>query len=344
MSRVLFIAKKADYNYSGGDPLRVTGLKLSAAMCVEVLNRAGIAAKLVIVIDNNDIDREVKLYQPTHVILEALWVVPSKFAVLTKLYPKVQWIVRIHSEIPFLSMEGISIEWLLDYVKIDHVYISGNSPNLNAAIKDILNSAYPDQLVNAKNIYLPNCYVVDDIPPREPYIHNLHVGCFGAIRPFKNQLMQAIAAMTYAESIGFRLAFHMNGTRQETGGSAVLKNIVALFENSPRHRLVLHPWMSHADFLKLCAKIHLGMQVSLSESFNIVTADLVTVGVPTVVSPAIYWMPKSFMADPTNLASIVDRLGAAQASAHWWFGRNSAINALNKQATIAARIWTTYFR
>jgi hypothetical protein len=55
-------------------------------------------------------------------------------------------------------------------------------------------------------------------------------------------------------------------------------------------------------------------------------------------------MPKSFMADPTNLASIVDRLGAAQASAHWWFGRNSAINALNKQATIAARIWTTYFR
>jgi hypothetical protein len=86
------------------------------------------------------------------------------------------------------------------------------------------------------------------------------------------------------------------------------------------------------------------MQVSLSESFNIVTADLVTVGVPTVVSPAIYWMPKSFMADPTNLASIVDRLGAAQASAHWWFGRNSAINALNKQATIAARIWTTYFR
>jgi hypothetical protein len=345
MSRVLFIAKKADYNYSGGDPLRVTGLKLSAGMCVAVLIAAGIPAKLAIVNDNNDIDREVRIFQPTHVVIEALWVVPSKFAVLTRLYPDVQWIIRVHSEIPFLSMEGISIEWLLDYVKYDNVYVSGNSPNLNAAIKDILKSAYPDQLVNAKNIYLPNCYVAEIIPPRTPmWSARLHIGCFGAIRPFKNQLIQAIAAMTYAESVGKSLVFHMNGTRQETGGSAVLKNIVALFDDSPNHLLRLHPWMNHSDFLHLCAKMDLGMQVSLSESFNIVTADMVTVGVPTVVSPAIYWMPKGFMADPTNLASIVDRLGYAQSSEHWWFGRDSAQRALRKQAALAAKIWTTYFR
>ena len=227
MTRVLFIAKRADYNYSGGDPNRVTGLKLSAGMCVTVLNRAGIAAKFIIVTDNNDIDREVKAYKPTHVIIEALWVVPSKFAVLTKLHPKVEWIIRIHSEIPFLAMEGISIEWLLDYVKYPRVFVSGNSPNLNAAIKDILYSAYENHnFVDEKNIYLPNCYVAEDIPPRAPLPRDrLHIGCFGAIRPFKNQLMQAIAAMTYAESIDLPLVFHMNGTRQETGGPPVLKNL-----------------------------------------------------------------------------------------------------------------------
>ncbi len=345
-SRVLFIAKRADYNYSGGDPNRVTGLKLSAGMCVQVLNAAGIPAKLVIVIDNNDIDREVKAYKPTDVIIEALWVVPSKFAVLSKLHPKVKWIIRVHSEIPFLAMEGISIEWLLDYVKYDNVFVSGNSPNLNAAIKNILLSAYESpNLVDEKNIYLPNCYVADDVPPRRTLPRKrLHIGCFGAVRPMKNQLMQAIAAMTYAESLGLPLVFHMNGTRLETGGSPVLKNIVALFDASPHHHLKLHPWLNHAEFLKLVATLHIGMQVSLSESFNIVTADCVTVGVPALVSPAIYWMPRRFMADPTNLADIVDKLGDVHGSEGWWLFRDLAQRALRRQAAYAANIWINTFK
>ncbi len=343
--RVLFIAKRADYNYSGGDPNRVTGLKLSAGMCVEILNAAGIPAKLVIVVDNNDIDREVRAYRATHVIIEALWVVPTKFAVLTNLHPHIQWIVRVHSEIPFLAMEGISIEWLLDYVKYRNVFVSGNSPNLNAAIKSILLSAYEDQnLVDEKNIYLPNCYVADNVPPRCPLPRShLHIGCFGAIRPMKNQLMQAIAAMTYAESIDLPLVFHMNGTRLETGGSPVLKNLLALFDNSPNHRIELHPWLSHADFLKLAALMHISMQVSLSESFNIVTADFVTVGVPALTSPAVYWMPSRFMADPTNLADIVDKLGDVHGSEHWWIFKDLAFRALRKQAATAARIWIDTF-
>ncbi len=314
-------------------------------MCVEVLNRAGISAKFIIVTDNNDIDREVRAYNPTHVIIEALWVVPTKFAVLTKLHPKVEWIVRIHSEVPFLAMEGISIEWLLDYVKYSGVFVSGNSPNLNAAIKDILYSAYEDHnFVDEKNIYLPNCYVADDVPARDPLPRDrLHIGCFGAIRPFKNQLMQAIAAMTYAESLGLPLVFHMNGTRQEVGGAPVLKNLLALFENSPHHTLELHPWLNHDDFLKLCATMHLGMQVSFSESFNIVTADLVMVGIPTVVSPAIYWMPKGFMADPTNLADIMDKLGYVAGSENWIFFKHRALRSLQKQSAIAAAIWINEF-
>ncbi len=344
-SRVLFIARRAEYNYSGGDPNRVTGLKLSAGMCVTVLNHAGIAAKFIIVVDNNDVDREVTAYRPTHVIIEGLWVVPSKFAVLVKLHPSVQWIVRIHSEVPFMAMEGISIEWLLQYVTYPRVYVSGNSPNLNEAIKDILYSAYEDQnLVDDKNVYLPNCYVAENVPPRMPLPKSsLHVGCFGAIRPLKNQLMQAIAAMTYAESIDLPLVFHMNGTRQENG-SPVKKNLLALFENSPRHLLELHPWLSHEDFLRLCATMHLGMQVSLSESFNLVTADMVTVGVPIVVSPAVYWMPKKFMANPTDLANIVNQLGYVQGSEDWLFGRHLAIKALRRQAGIAAEIWVDYFK
>ncbi len=345
--RLLFLLKKRTGYW--GDPDEATpssGLRNSVFFLVDMLNGLGIDAKAVIVIDNNDIDREVKAFSPTVVIIEALWAVPSKFAVLTKLHPKVKWVIRVHSEIPFLAMEGISIEWLLDYVKYDNVFVSGNSPNLNAAIKNILLSAYESpNLVDEKNIYLPNCYVADDVPPRRTLPRKrLHIGCFGAVRPMKNQLMQAIAAMTYAESLGLPLVFHMNGTRLETGGSPVLKNIVALFDASPHHHLKLHPWLNHAEFLKLVATLHIGMQVSLSESFNIVTADCVTVGVPALVSPAIYWMPRRFMADPTNLADIVDKLGDVHGSEGWWLFRDLAQRALRRQAAYAANIWINTFK
>ena len=89
--------------------------------------------------------------------------------------------------------------------------------------------------------------------------------------------------------------------------------------------------------------MHLGMQVSFSESFNIVTADLVTVGVPTIVSPAIYWMPQQFMANPTNLANIMNKLSYAAGSESWWFFKDIARRSLRKQAAIAAKIWINYF-
>jgi hypothetical protein len=71
-----------------------------------MLQKSGIESKLSVCTDNNDIDREVNLYKPTHVIIEALWVVPTKFAVLTKLHPKVQWILRLHSEMPCMAGAG----------------------------------------------------------------------------------------------------------------------------------------------------------------------------------------------------------------------------------------------
>ena len=78
----------------------------------------GFEAKVVVVNDNNDINREVFKYTPTHVFIEALWVVPSKFEVLIPLYPKIQWYVRLHSNTPFISSEGIAIDWLVKYLAL----------------------------------------------------------------------------------------------------------------------------------------------------------------------------------------------------------------------------------
>ena len=129
MTRILFILKRReDYNAEKHSHIGLsTGLYNSANFMNEMLQKAGVESKLVVVIDNNCIDREVNLYNPTHVIIEALWVVPTKFSVLCKLHPNVKWIIRLHSEVPFLANEGIAFDWIADYARFKNVFIAANS-------------------------------------------------------------------------------------------------------------------------------------------------------------------------------------------------------------------------
>ena len=92
-----------------------------------MLQDAGVEAALAEAIDNNCIDRLVTEYNPDVVIIEALWVVPEKFDVLKKLHPGVRWIVRLHSDIPFLAGEGIAVEWIYGYAARG-VEVAFNSP------------------------------------------------------------------------------------------------------------------------------------------------------------------------------------------------------------------------
>jgi hypothetical protein len=109
--RVLFVLKRHGYGPS-------FGLMNSCQFIAEALRNRGVEAKVVEVIDNNFIDREVHQYKPTHVIIEALWVVPEKFPELLRLHPNIKWGVRIHSNMPFISGEGMAIKWLKGYLKI----------------------------------------------------------------------------------------------------------------------------------------------------------------------------------------------------------------------------------
>ena len=297
--RILFIAKKGQV-YSDGYSCEYTssGLLNSAKFVVDMLLDHDIDATLVQVIDNNEIDREVTKYRPDVVIIEALWVVPEKFEVLTKLHPSVQWVVRVHSEIPFLAQEGIAIQWIFDYLKQDGVYVGFNS---HRALHNFLRVSWSNKL-----LYLPNYFPTQHQGTPKDKSPALHIGCFGAIRPLKNQLLQAMSAIRYADLVGKELKFHMNTARVE-GGHEVLKNIRALFKET-KHTLVEHGWLHHSRFQHLLARMDLSMCVSLSETFCLVAADSVSLGVPLVCSPEVRWSSRVSQADPTSMDSILDAM------------------------------------
>jgi hypothetical protein len=333
--KVLFILKKRQSSHTGYASVS-SGLLNSARFVSDMLNKNGIESNLVEVQDNNCIDREVSKYRPTHVVIEALWVVPSKFEVLTKLHPNVQWIIRLHSDISFLANEGIAIEWIYEYLKYDNVKISANDWETNFNF---------ELLTNKEFVYLPNYYPVGffNINHPKPFFRKvLNVGCFGAVRPLKNQLIQAVAAIDFADTYKKKLRFHINTQRIEGRGEPVLKNLRELFENNTRHELVEHGWLSHNEFIDLVQRMDIGLQVSFSETFNIVSADFVNNNIPVVTSNEVDWVNPVFYANPSKVESIVSRMKRAL------FSSVFKLNFLNKislwyYSFKSERIWTKYF-
>ena len=61
-------------------------------------------------------------------------------------------------------------------------------------------------------------------------------------------------------------------------------------------KLVENGWQSWPKFRQSVAHMHLLLQPSYTESFNMVTADGVAEGVPSVVSHAIDWAPEHWKA------------------------------------------------
>lgn len=350
-TKVLFILKERhDYwgQYNCSHPS--SGLFNSANFVRQMLEDLGVETKLVHVKDGHGIDKEVTDFKPTHVILEAVWCPPSKFDVLIPRHPKVKWIIRNHSEIPFLAGESMAIGWMFEYIQHKNVIFSNNSPRAQRETLAAARIAHPhwtEEQLQEKFVYLPNYYPTDFKDKNDHKNHGeVHIGCFGSIRPLKNQLLQAFAAIEFAESIGKELVFHINGSRIEFNGDSIIKNLRALFKNvgkNSNHRMVEHGWLDLPDFLQVVRKLDVGMQVAFSETFNIVAANFTEECVPIVVSDEVPWADKSLSANPTDATDIISKLGRAYKERKKDPSYNPHARSLRKYSNKTKKIWGEFF-
>jgi len=103
------------------------------------------------------------------------------------------------------------------------------------------------------------------------------------------------------------------------------------------HELINHEWTPREQFLELCAGMDIGIQVSFSETFNIVGADFISQGIPLVGSKEIPWSSMLFNADPTDSQDIADKLYRA----YKWPKLNIALNQffLTGYTNRTRRVW-----
>ena len=112
-----------------------------------------------------------------------------------------------------------------------------------------------------------------------------------------------------------------------------------LFAGLPWAKLVECPWQSWAQFRRTIGSMDLAMQPSFTETFNIVSADAVAEGVPSIVSHAVEWAPESWKAHPDDIAGMV-RIGCALLASP--AAPAEGLRALEAHGERAIAVWKGY--
>lgn len=326
------------YNYLGTPGVSHTGLSVSAMNTAKVLGSNGFSVVMRPVRNALEIATHIDNEKATHVVINAFWAPTATLADLVQRYPFVTFAVVCHSNIAFLQVEPNGITKMreamdLETASLGNFHLAGNALNFVTAVEDGF---------EAPCVYLPNLYYLKDQThfDRPKWSGGtLRIGAFGAGRPLKNPTVSAVAALSIASSLGTDLEFHINSGRSDGWGDRLIKAVRAIFAGMPHARLIEDPWDTWPNFRRTVRNMHLLLQPSFTESFNVVTADGVAEGVPSVTSDVIEWVPDWWKAPPDN-ANEVARVGRSLLSdPHTGRDGVRALEHHNRDGVFA---WTQY--
>lgn len=292
------------------NPWSHVGLGVNALHTVRVLRQMRIRADAIPAIEAADIAAALSSRPDvTHCVLEALWVSTPNLAKLMNDFPHVRFAVRCHSQVGFLQVEANAVKLFREQLLLQDGSLNLDMSGNNSRFCKWVRGAY-----RTRCVFLPNLYDLDRTDLQDDNVwtpgRTLKVSSFGAIRLQKNHSTAAAAAMLVARRLGVPLEFHINIERVEHG-KGVLQMLRNMFSDLRWAKLVEVPWMTWAQFRHAVADMDLSLQLSATETFNITTADATAEGVPSVVSPAIEWLPSHWQAnidDPEDVARVAVNL------------------------------------
>jgi glycosyltransferase involved in cell wall biosynthesis len=324
-------------NFASWTGISHVGLNVAAITNARVLRQHRIHVAVFPVRHNIDLVNEIASYERehqkplTHVVISAPWLSSWDLVKLLEKYPNIQFAVESHSNVGFLQADPCGVSNIRHYLRLAKRY-----SNLKVAGNTARFTEWVEEVYREKIVLLPNLYPISNHRPVRNKVHGaLKIGLFGAVRPQKNFMTAAAAALAMSRYFVFT-ELHMSDGGEGDGGY-VSRAINEMCKDVPGFQLIRHQWRPWENFIELIAKMDLLLQPSYTESFNMITADGISVGVPSVVSTAITWAPESWKADSDNALDIADvGLGL--------LGKNAdeGFKALHKHNAYALPLWFEY--
>ncbi len=288
-------------NFAASRNISHIGLGVAAINTAKVLRRENVKADVWPILNAVDLHQRLSSAPAQHVIISAPWIPTAELQALATHFPDTHFAVNCHSNVGFLQADRNGVKLMREVMELEmgtaNVHMAGNSRRFCDWVK----SAF-----GVPCAYLPNLYYLDGCPVRQlPWRGGtLRIGVFGATRPLKNLMSAAGAALEMARRLRSPLELWLSGGRTEGGGDTILAAVREMLGALPGISLHSNGWQSWPNFRKTVSHMHLLLQPSYTESFNMVTADGVAEGVPSVVSSAIDWPPDDWKANVDDVLEI----------------------------------------
>jgi len=323
-------------NFAANRNISHIGLGVAALNTAKVLRANGMAAEVWPITSAADLGSRLD-DSISHVVTSAPWIPVEHWQRLTGEHPDITFAVNCHSNVGFLQADANGVRRLREGMELErgtwNFHVTGNSRKFC----DWIRAAY-----RAPCSYLANLYYLEaERPPchRTPFNGGtLRVGAFGATRPLKNLMSAAGAALEIAGRRNVPLEFWVSAGRAE-GGSGIMDAVRAMMAGLPHARLIENGWQTWPRFRETVRHMHLLLQPSYTESFNMVTADGVAEGVASVVSDAIDWAPKAWKAGFDRVDEIARVGGHLLADA---YAAGEGLQALEAHNAEGLRCWKRY--
>ncbi len=294
-------------NFAACKNISHIGLGVSALNTCKVLSRLGLDVEIWPILQARDLAARLQQRPASHVVVSAPWIPSTDIQKLLAEFSFTRFAVNCHSNVGFLQADSNGVKLVREGIEIEmgsnRFHIAGNS----SKFCNWITAAY-----GAPCLFLPNLYYLEAPPHPTPLFSGgtLRIGAFGATRPLKNFMSAAGAALAIARTHKANLELWVSAGRTEGGGDTILRSVNALFQGVPGATVVQNGWQAWPKFRQLAAHMHLLLQPSYTESFNMVTADGIAEGVPSVVSGAIDWTPPHWQAKADDVLDIA-RVGRA---------------------------------
>ncbi len=325
-------------NFAANKNISHIGLGVAALNTAKVLIRAGIPAQVWPIVNSAGLVTQLRA-QPgvTHVVISAPWIPSPELQSMINEFPGIQFAVNCHSNVGFLQADSNGVRLVREAMEIERA-----TPNFHLAGNSRKFSNWVQRAYTLPCAYLPNIYYLDKhTNTNRPQFNGgtLRIGAFGATRPLKNFMSACGAALDIAQQLKADTEVWLSAGRTEGGGDTILRAAREMVKGLPNIKLIENGWQSWAQFRNTVAHMHLLLQPSYSESFNMVTADGIASGVPSVVSDAIDWAPENWMARTDDVLEIgrVGRYLLTDSQA-----ASDGLEALEKHNRNALEAWKEY--
>jgi hypothetical protein len=320
-------------NFAANRAICHIGLGVTALNTAKSLRAAGIAADVWAIVSAAELQTRLRSSEASHVVISAPWIATSDLAQLCAEFKDTQFAVACHSNLGFLQADPNAMRMVREGLDLRRT-----TANFRIAANCQRLAGWVPAAYGTPCAWLPNIYHLDGPPPQRLRYSGgtLRIGAFGATRVLKNLMTAAGAALEIANARRADLEFWISSGRNEGAGS-VVEAVRQMLNGLPHVKLIENGWQTWPQFRQTVRHMHLLMQPSYTESFNVVTADGVAEGVPSVVSDAIDWAPKRWIA-PSDDANAMARVGLRLLESRWAPKQGlSALKAHNSKALDAWR-------